>query len=395
MILENIGSIASYNPDSGKVEISDDSNIFVRDGKISEQAKGKSFDCAGGLVTPGFVDPHTHPVYVDAREDEIARRLAGASYEDIAADGGGINSSIRAVRDSSKNALINRVAKRMDVFLELGTTTIEAKSGYGLNTDSELKSLKVIDEVNKSHPIDMIPTFLGAHATPPEFKHNPEEYVDLICNEMIPAVAEQGIPIFCDVFCENGYFSADQSRRILTVAKENGMKLRMHADEFDDSGAAELAAEVEAISADHLMAISDAGIRAMQEQNVIATLLPGTTHFLGKEGYAPARKLIDEGITVALATDFNPGSCRINSMPYIISLAIDEMYMTVEEAFASATYHAAQSLVIGSNVGSIEIGKQADLIIWEVSALKDIPNRNKSLPIRAVIKRGKVFEVSR
>ena len=394
LLLENIGRIASYNPSLGKVEISEDSQLCVQGGIFSGSSDGESFDCRGGLITPGFVDPHTHPVYVEAREDEIAQRLAGASYEEIAAAGGGINSSIRAVREASEETLKNSLSKRMDNFLKLGTTTVEAKSGYGLNTESELKSLKVIDEVNKSHPIDMIPTFLGAHAIPPEFKNNPEGFVDLICDEMIPAVAEQGMAVFCDVFCENGYFDVNQSRKILTAAKKHGMKLRMHADEFEDSGAAELAGELQAVSADHLMAVSNAGINALKEKGVIATLLPGTTHFLGKEGFAPARNLIDEGITVALATDFNPGSCRINSMPYIMSLAVEEMNMTVDEAFASATYHAAESLGIEDKIGSIELGKQADLIVWDVQSLKDIPNRSEALPIQAVIKRGKHFEVS-
>lgn len=394
MILENIGQIVSYNPDSGRVEISDDPQLCVQDGIFSKSSDGEPFDCGGGLVTPGFVDPHTHPVYVDARDDEIAQRLAGATYEEIAAAGGGINSSIRALRDASKEDLVERLSKRMDRFLELGTTTLEAKSGYGLNIDSELKSLQVIDEVNRTHPIDLVPTFLGAHAVPPEFKDNPEGYVEMVCDEMIPIVAKQGFALFCDIFCENGYFDVEQSRRILTVARDYGMKLRMHADEFEDSGAAELAGELYAVSADHLMAVSDGGIQALKENNVVATLLPGTTHFLGKKTYAPARKLLDGGVTVALATDFNPGSCRIRSMPFILSLAIDEMTMTVEEAFSSATYHSARSLGLENTVGSIEIGKQADLIIWSINSLEEIPNRESGLPIHAVIKNGKTFEVN-
>ena len=347
MIFSNIGKIVSYNPSLGKVEFSDDSQIFFQNGNIAEHAEGELFDCGGGLVTPGFVDPHTHPVYVDAREDEIAQRLAGASYEEIAADGGGINSSIRAVRDADKDDLVERVSKRMDRFLSLGTTTVEAKSGYGLNTDSELKSLQVIDEVNKFHEIDIIPTFLGAHAVPPEFKNDTDAYVNLLCDEMIPIVSRKGVAIFCDVFCENGYFDSDQSRRILTVAREHGMKLRMHADEFEDSDAAELAGELQAVSADHLMAVSESGIKALKDNNVV-----------------------------------------------ILSLAVEEMHLTIEEAFAAATYHAAQSLGIEYRVGSIEIGKQADLIVWDVESLEEIPSREDTLPIRAVFKRGKRFEVS-
>ena len=292
MILKNIGQLTSYNPDSGEVETISNTSLTIDGDRIAENSNGEAIDCGGSLVTPGFVDPHTHSVFLDSREEEFALRLAGISYEEIAAQGGGINASINGVRNASKDELIERVSKRMDRFLKLGTTTVECKSGYGLDTKSELKSLQVIHEVNESHEIDIIPTFLGAHAFPPEFADDHEGYVDLLCAEMIPAVAEQGIAVFCDVFCENGYFNVDQSRRIFETAKNQGLTPRLHADEFEDSGAAELAAEVGAVSADHLMAVSDAGIQKMAENGVTATLLPGTTFFLGKDTYAPARKLL-------------------------------------------------------------------------------------------------------
>ena len=393
MILKNIGQLTSYNPDLGEVETISNTSLTIDGDRIAENSNGEAIDCGGSLVTPGFVDPHTHSVFLDSREEEFAQRLAGVSYEEIAAQGGGINASINGVRNASKDALIERVLKRMDRFLKLGTTTVECKSGYGLDTRSELKSLQVIHEVNESHEIDMIPTFLGAHAFPPEFADDHEGYVDLLCAEMIPAVAEQGIAVFCDVFCENGYFNVDQSRRIFETAKNHGLTPRLHADEFEDSGAAELAAEVGAVSADHLMAVSDAGVEKMAEYGVTATLLPGTTFFLGKDTYAPARKLMEKGIDVALATDFNPGSCQIQSMPFIISLACIHLGMTVEEAFASATYYSAKTLNLEGEVGSIAIGRKADLIIWDVEMLMNIPYNVTDMSIKMVIKNGKAIDL--
>ena len=393
MILKNIGQLTSYNPDSGEVETTSNTSLTIDGDRIAENSNGEAIDCGGSLVTPGFVDPHTHSVFLDRREEEFALRLSGVSYEEIAAQGGGINASINGVRNASKEELIKRVSKRMDRFLKQGTTTVECKTGYGLDTKSELKSLQVIHEVNESHEIDIIPTFLGAHAFPPEFADEHEGYVDLLCAEMIPAVAEQGIAVFCDVFCENGYFNVDQSRRIFETAKNHGLTPRLHADEFEDSGAAELAAEVGAVSADHLMAVSDAGIQKMAEYGVTATLLPGTTFFLGKDTYAPARKLLEKGIDVALATDFNPGSCQIQSMPFIISLACIHLEMTVEEAFASATYYSAKTLNLEGEVGSIAIGRKADLIIWDVEMLMNIPYNVTDMSIKMVIKNGKAIDL--
>ena len=392
MILKNIGQLTSYNPDSGEVETTSNTSLTIDGDRIAENSNGEAIDCGGSLVTPGFVDPHTHSVFLDSREEEFALRLSGVSYEEIAAQGGGINASINGVRNASKEELIKRVSKRMDRFLKQGTTTVECKTGYGLDTKSELKSLQVIHEVNESHEIDIIPTFLGAHAFPPEFADEHEGYVDLLCAEMIPAVAEQGIAVFCDVFCENGYFNVDQSRRIFKTAKNHGLTPRLHADEFEDSGAAELAAEVGAVSADHLMAVSTAGLEKMAEYGVTATLLPGTTFFLGKDTYAPARKLLEKGIDVALATDFNPGSCQIQSMPFIISLACIHLGMTVEEAFASATYYSAKTLNLEGEVGSIAIGRKADLIIWDVEMLMNIPYNVTDMSIKMVIKNGKAID---
>jgi imidazolonepropionase len=248
----------------------------------------------------------------------------------------------------------------------------------------------VIDEVNQNHPIDMVPTFMGAHAFPKEFSNDHDAYIDLICNEMLPAVTDQGVAIFNDVFCEDKYFTVDQSRRILETGREHGLKPRLHADEFVDSGAAVLAGEINAFSADHLMAVSEIGIRSIVDNDVVATLLPGTTFFLGKSTYAPARKLIDNKVTVALATDFNPGSSHIQSMPFIMTLACMHMEMTVEEAFQSVTYNGAKALGMENEIGSIEVGKKADLILWDLDSLLDIPYYVSDHPIKLVIKNGTI-----
>lgn len=391
--LTNIGSIATYNSYSKTIDNIKDSDILINDGlieKIDRNINGdhEIFDCQDRLITPGFVDSHTHPVFLNGREEEFGLRLQGATYQEINAKGGGINSSINGVRNATTDELTQAVMHRMDRFLKLGTTTIEAKSGYGLNVESELKSLEVLDIVNKNHAIDIIPTFLGAHAIPPEHKNNPDEYIDLICNEMIPAVAEQGIAKYCDVFCENGYFSVTQARRILTTANKHGLVPRLHADEFEDSGAAELSAELRAVSADHLMAVSDVGIAKMADANVIATLLPGTTYFLGSTNYAPIKKLINAGVVIALATDFNPGSCHIQSLPFIISLACIYLGMSVEDALMAATYNSASTLNLENEIGSIEVGKKADLVIWDLEKLIEIPYNVTDVPIRKVMKNG-------
>lgn len=393
--LTNIGEIASYKSSTKTIDYIADRDIFINNGIIEKVDKDinddcEIFDCKNRLVTAGFVDPHTHPVFLNGREEEFGLRMQGATYQQIAEKGGGINSSITSVRNATIEQLVEAVTKRMDRFIKLGTTTIEAKSGYGLNVESELKSLKVLDIVNKNHAIDIIPTFLGAHSIPPEYKDNPNEYIDLICNEMIPAVGEQGIAKYCDIFCENGYFNVEQSRRILETAKKYDLTPRLHADEFEDSGAAELAAELGAVSADHLMAINDVGIAKMADANVMATLLPGTTFFLGSTNYAPLKKLMEAGVEIALATDYNPGSCHIQSMPFIISLACIYMGMSVEDALISTTFNSAKTLNIEKAIGSIEVGKKADIIIWDLEKLIEIPYNVTDVPIMSIMKDGKI-----
>tara|TARA_B100001146_G_scaffold38763_1_gene32457 strand:+ start:2748 stop:3956 length:1209 start_codon:yes stop_codon:yes gene_type:complete len=391
--LSNVGQLVTYNAETMDMAVRDNVEIVIEGHQVTEVGQNLGdadtvLDCKEKLVTPGFVDPHTHPVFLDGREDEFAMRSQGATYEQIAAAGGGIVKSIEGVRNASEAELISRVETRMDRCLKLGTTTVECKSGYGLNKESELKSLKVIDEVNQSHDIDLIATFMGAHAFPPEFKDKHADYVDLICDDMIPEVEKQGIAIFNDVFCENGYFTLEQSRRILNTGSKHGLVPRIHADEFEDSGAAELAGETNSISADHLMAVSEKGIQTMIENNVIATLLPGTTFFLGKSTYAPYEKFKKAGVDVALATDFNPGSCHIQSMPFILSLACIYMKMPVLDAIKAGTYTAAKSLLLENEIGSIEPGKKADILVWNIQRAVQIPYLVSDHPIHSVLKNG-------
>ena len=393
LLLSNISQLVTYNTEKKCMVTYKNVEIAIENGKISEIGQKLNpadnfLDCKYKLVTPGFIDSHTHPVFLNGRDEEFAMRLNGISYEEISAEGGGIIASISGVRNSSESELISKVQGRMDQFLKLGTTTIECKSGYGLDTASELKSLKVIDEVNQAHKIDMVPTFMGAHGCPPEFKDDLEGYVDLICNEMIPAIAKQGVAKYNDIFCENGYFNVEQTEKIINSGKDEGLIPRIHADEFEDSGAASLAGLTNCISADHLMAVNEEGIQKLVENNVIATLLPGTTFCLGKIGYAPYEKLNQAGVDVAIATDYNPGSCYIRSMPFILTLSCIYMKMPILEALKAATYTSAKSLQIEKEVGSIQEGHKADMIVWNFQRPVEIPYFVSDHPLQYVIKNG-------
>jgi len=391
--LKNIGLLSTYNSTTESFESIKNCNIDIENDIIIDIGENKNngdhmIDCNQKLVTPGFVDAHTHPVFKNGREKEFIQRISGKSYEEIAAEGGGINSSIIGVRESTEIEILDHVKKRMDEFLSMGTTTIEAKTGYGLDIESELKSLRVLDHVHNNHKIDIFPTFLGAHSIPDEFNGDSNAYVDLLCNEMIPAVSEQGIAKFCDVFCEEGYFDLKESRKILKTAIKYDLVPRIHADEFSNIGGSKLASEVKAISADHLMEISDEDIELLSNSDTIAILLPGTTFFLGKEKYAPARKLIDRGAHIAIASDFNPGSCHIKSMPFIIGLSCIYLGLSIEEALKAATWSGACAIKEEERIGSIEVGKKADLIIWDLDTIEQIPYNITSTPIRNVIKDG-------
>ena len=366
--LINIGNLLTYNSKKKSMILEKGIEITINNGKIVEVGKNlnytdKVYDCENSLVTPGFVDCHTHPVFFNDRSKEFEMRVAGNTYEQIAANGGGINNSVKSLRDSDYDELKQKVTRRMDNFLKLGTTTIEAKSGYGLDLDSELKSLEILDDVNLKHKLDIIPTFMGAHAVPKEFNGNSDDYVDYLCKVIIPEVAKQGIAKYNDVFCEKGYFDITQSKKILLTGLEFGLLPRIHTDEFENIGGAQLASSMKCVSADHLMCVKDSDILKMVSSNVKAVLLPGTTFFLGKHKYAPYKRLKNSGLEIAIATDYNPGSCNIQSMTFIITLSLIYMGFNINDAIFSSTYMPSKILNIHDKTGSIEKGKNADIIV--------------------------------
>ncbi len=319
----------------------------------------------GKTVAPGFIDSHTHFVFAGDRSNEFAMRVAGKTYQEIAELGGGILSTVRATRIASEEVLFDTALKHIQRAIQHGTVAFEIKSGYGLDMETELKMLRVIRHLKEELPVEIIPTFLGAHDFPPEYRYWKEDYIDLLCKEVIPKVAKEGLAVYCDCFVDRGYYTIDQARRIFEIAQEYGLKIKMHADELANVGAAKLAAEVKAISADHLLFVDDQGINAMKESGTIATLLPGTSYFI-KMPYAKARKIIDSGLPVALATDFNPGSCFTQNMQLILSLATINLGMTCEEAMVAATLNGAAAIELSENYGSIEEGKYASLVVFDV-----------------------------
>ena len=327
--IKNISKLITWSPDKNSVDIKNNQEILIEDNlilKIGQNLKldniDNVIDARGGLVTPGFIDCHTHPIFSNDRHLDYKLRSEGKTYEQISSQGGGIKSSIDSVRKSSIDDLYNQCLPKINSFLKKGTTTIEAKSGYGLTLDDEIKSLEVIKKLNDNSELDIIPTFMGAHDFPLEYANDKDAYVHLICNEMIPEVANRNLALFCDVFCEEGYFSIEQSEKILRTGLQFGLIPRLHADEFVDSGAAKLAAEINAVSADHLMFSSDENLKAMADSGVISVILPGTTFFLGKKEYVDSRKILKFGGDIAIASDYNPGSCFIQSMPLIMLLSI-------------------------------------------------------------------------
>lgn len=328
-------------------------------------------DAAGRVVTPGLVDSHTHPVFGATRQEEFAMRAAGADYEEIARRGGGIMNSVRRTRETSSETMQSMMLRHLSSMLRHGTTTLEAKSGYGLDLDTEVRLLEVIRSVSGQVPQTVVPTFLGAHEVPEGYRDDPMEYIDFIISEVLPVVRESGLAAFVDVFCEKGVFTPAQSRKLLEAASAMGFGLKMHADEFHDTGGAELAAELGAVSADHLLSVSDGGVKALAESDTVATLLPGTALFLNKP-FADARKLIDAGAAVALATDFNPGSCYCESMPFMINLGVCRCGMTVEEALVAATVNGAAAVGMIDRKGSLQPGRDADMILWNVDDYRSI-----------------------
>lgn len=371
----------------------------------------RKIDARGKIVLPGFIDAHTHVVFAGDRANEFDLRLQGATYLDIQRAGGGIMSTVRATRVALLDDLVAQSRSRLDAMLMHGTTTAEVKTGYGLDTATELKMLDAIVRLDAEHAIDLIPTFLGAHVVPVEFKGREEEYVDLVVNEMLPAIdrrrkTEDGKSLhrslvarppsfFCDVFCDDGAFTLEQSRKILTRAKELGFGLRVHADEFANLGAVTLAAELGAASADHLMVTRRDEMRAMAKSNTVAVFLPGTTFGLGKTNFADGRAFVEENVPVALGSDFNPGTCWCESMPFIIALACRYEKLTPAEAIVAATINAAYSLGIADRVGSLAPGKFADVLIADVPDYRHLAYRFGANPVETVIKRGRIWDADK
>jgi imidazolonepropionase len=367
-------------------------SVAVKDGRIVAVGKSlrynakRTIDATGKVVMPGFVDPHTHVVFAGSREFELDLKLNGMSYMEILQRGGGIFYTVEQTRKASFESLVSQSKKRLDTMLAYGTTTCEAKTGYGLDVGTELKLLKVQQKLNEMHPVDVVSTFLGAHAVPKG--QRPEQYVQMVIDEMLPRV--KGLAEFCDVFCERGVFTVPQARKILEAGKRYGLTPKLHADEIVDTGGARLAAEIGAISADHLLMSSDAGLHAMDKRHVVGVLLPGTSLSLMQQRYAPARRIIDLGVPVALATDLNP-NCWTESMQGIIQLACLSMQMTPAEAITAATMNAACAIGREHSVGSLEPGKQADLLILDCPNHGFLPYHFGVNLVDTVIKKGRVF----
>ena len=394
------GPVPRVGPELDRAHTIQKGAVAITDGRIVEVGResdligryepGETLDAAGGTLLPGFVDAHTHPVFGATREAEFDLRLRGRSYQEITAAGGGIFSSVRSLRETEDEELTRLVRGRLDRFIAAGTTTIEAKSGYGLNREDELRSLELLRRLATEHPLEIETTFLGAHQMPEEYAERRDEYISFLIDELLPEVRRRELASACDIFCDQGAYTIDESRRLLEAARQQGFSLRVHADELKGLGAAELAASLGAHSADHLCKISDAGIEALRAAGTTAVLLPGTVLSLGAKALPPARKLIERGVTVAIATDFNPGTSYVIPMPIVIAIACTLLRMTVAEALSAATINAAHSLRIADRVGSIEPGKQADLVLLDRPSYLFMAYELGDNSVSAVLKRGRL-----
>ena len=386
--MNDIGIIAD-----GAVVIEGDTIIAVgTTTDLAEIYQGQDItviNATGKCVLPGFIDAHTHFVFAGERSEEFSWRLKGMRYLDIMERGGGIMNTVRSTRKASKEELCQLGKRRLDRMLALGITTVEGKSGYGLDLATERKQLEVMRELAETHPVEITPTFMGAHAIPPEYKGRSGEFIDYLITEVLPVVAEEKLAVFCDIFCEQGVFSIEESRKLLQAAQKMGLASKLHADEIVQLGGAELAAEIGAASAEHLLHISQQGIERMAQTKTVGVLLPATAFSL-REPFAPARAMIDSGVPIALATDFNPGSCYTNSIPLVIALAALSMYMTPAEIITALTVNAAAAVGAADRIGSLEEGKQADIIILEEPSHLFLPYRVGMNLVETVIKKGKV-----
>ncbi len=404
LLVKNIGLLATPEGKTarsgdaqGKIKFVRDAWVLIRDGVIDSVGSGALPSCEGAevvdaegrLVTPGLVDAHTHLIFGGWRQNELGLKLHGKTYLEIQNAGGGIQSTTNATRGASEEELTAKAAKALDEMLRFGSTTVEAKSGYGLATEHELKALRVIRTLDGNHPIDLVATFMGAHLVPAEYKADREAYVRLVCEEMIPAVKEQGIAEFCDVFCEADTFTVEESRRVLEAGLKHGLRPKIHADEIEAIGGSQLAGELGAISAEHLIVCPPAGIESMARGGVIACLLPATSFNLGAV-FAPARDMVRAGVPVAMATDFNPGSCPCLNMQFVINLGCLKYKLTPEEVLTAVTLNGAAAIDRADRVGSVEPGKLGDLVIWDAPDLDYICYRVGSNLAGTVIKRGAI-----
>ncbi|MBQ3577719.1 MAG: imidazolonepropionase [Firmicutes bacterium] len=411
LLIKNIGMLATpegrearRGQEQGRIRILKNAWILAEDGLIRALGEGEApvpgsgqgedgacaevIDAQGCLVTPGLVDAHTHLIFGGWRQYEMEQKLKGVPYLEILASGGGILSTVRATKAASEDELYDKAKLALDEMLSFGTTTCEAKSGYGLDEETELRMLRAIKRLNEDHPIDLVPTFLGAHALPPEFKDDRDAFISLLCDKVIPEVAGQGLAEYCDVFCESGVFTAEETRRILLAGQKHGLRSKVHADEIEAIGGSQLAGEIGAVSAEHLIVCPDEGIESMAKGGTVACLLPATSFYLGAT-FAPARKMIEAGVPVAMATDFNPGSCPCLNMQLVINLGCLRYRLTPEEVLTAVTLNGAAACGRAASRGSIEPGKLCDLVIWDAPDLNYICYRLGSNLAKQVIKTGK------
>jgi len=407
--IHNIGELVTVNTNGENIKVGKEMNelgiikdaaILIEDGIIkwfgheqefTEELSDNTYkiDATKYTVLPGFVDCHTHLLYLNGRENEFAMRAAGKSYQEIAELGGGILSTVQDTKISDKRMLKNPTNKRLDEIFSMGTTTVEIKSGYGLNSKNEIKMLEAINELDDENIIGIIPTFLGAHAFPKDISH--DKYIEMICNNMIPYVGEKKLAKFCDVFCDKGYFSIDETRLILETGKKHGLIPKLHAEELTHTGAVELGVELEAISVDHLEHISKDGIDALSKSKTVAVLLPGVSFYLGHRP-APARDIIEAGSIVAISSDYNPGSCTSGNMQLMMTIAVTQMKLSIEEAICASTINGAAALGMQDTIGSIEVGKKADLVIYKTHNYKHIAYHFGINHVYMVMKNGKILQ---